>query len=410
MYKSFIKRMLDFIMSFVLLLLLLPILILLTVAGAIAMKGNPFFIQERPGKIKKKTGKEKIFNLIKFRTMDNRKDKDGKLLPDSVRLNNYGRFIRSTSLDELVSLVNVLKGDMSLVGPRPLLVDYLSYYTPEQRMRHNVRPGITGLAQIGGRNAISFEERFELDLEYVKNMSFFLDAYIVVKTIKTVLKREGIYMKDTNSFYNGNDKKQKEKLIIIGSGGHGRVLYDIAKLNGYKEVNFLDDNENSSAIGKVCDYVKYLRDCDFIVGIGNSRVREKIQLSLQESGAKVVSLIHPKSVIANEAEIGNGSVVMAGAVVNTNTKIGRGVILNTNSVVEHDCSVDDFSHISVGAKVCGTVEVGKRTWVGAGATVINNKKVCSDCMIGAGATVVKDIELSGTYIGVPARVLEVKTI
>lgn len=410
MYKRFIKRMLDFIISFVLLILLFPLLILLTVAGTIAMKGNPFFIQKRPGKIDRKTGKEKIFSLIKFRTMDNRCDKLGKLLPDAERINNYGNFIRSASLDELPSIINVLIGDMSLVGPRPLLVDYLRYYTPEQRKRHNVRPGITGLAQINGRNSLSFEERFELDVKYVKNMSFFLDFSIVMKTIKTVLKREGIYMKDTNSFYIDSKKKKKDKLIIIGSGGHGRVIYDIAKLNGYKEVDFLDDNENSSAIGKVCDYVKYLSDCDFIVGIGNSKVREKIQLKLQESGADVIFLVHPKSVIAPSTEIGVGSVVMAGVVVNTNVKIGRGVILNTNSSVDHDCVVEDFSHISVGARVCGTVEIGKRTWIGAGATVINNKKICADCMIGAGATVVKDIELSGTYIGVPARALEVKAI
>ncbi len=155
------------------------------------MGGNPFFVQPRPGK-KGKDGKEKIFNLLKFRTMSNKKDKDGNLLPDEERLNKYGRFIRSTSLDELPELINILIGDLSLVGPRPLLVRYIPRYTEEQRRRHDVRPGLTGLAQINGRNAISWEEKFKLDVKYVDNITFLGDIKILFGTVTAVFKRDGI--------------------------------------------------------------------------------------------------------------------------------------------------------------------------------------------------------------------------
>lgn len=192
MYKHFFKRVIDFFISLIALIILSPILLILTVVGAIAMRGNPFFTQLRPGKIKKKTGEEKIFKLIKFRTMSNKKDENGNLLPDKDRLNGYGRFLRSTSLDELPELINILIGNMAIVGPRPLLVRYIERYSPEQRRRHEVRPGFTGLAQINGRNAISWEDKFKYDVQYVDNVTFIGDIKIIFGTVKTVLKREGI--------------------------------------------------------------------------------------------------------------------------------------------------------------------------------------------------------------------------
>ena len=191
MYPRFFKRLLDFSLSFAAIIVLSPVLLILAVIGAIAMRGNPFFVQPRPGK-KGKDGKEKIFKLLKFRTMSNAKDKDGNLLPDDVRLNKYGRFLRSTSLDELPELINILKGDMSIVGPRPLLVKYIPRYTPEQRRRHDVRPGLTGLAQINGRNTITWEERFAYDIEYVDSISFIGDIKIILGTVKAVFNRSGI--------------------------------------------------------------------------------------------------------------------------------------------------------------------------------------------------------------------------
>lgn len=186
MYAKCFKRILDFFLSLCALIVLSPILVILTVVGAVAMGGNPFFTQDRPGK------KEKIFKLVKFRTMNNKKDKHGKLLPDEKRLTTYGKFLRSTSLDELPELFNILKGDMSIVGPRPLLVQYLDRYTKEQHRRHEVRPGLTGLAQINGRNALSWEDKFRYDVKYVDNITFAGDVNIILKTIRNVLKREGI--------------------------------------------------------------------------------------------------------------------------------------------------------------------------------------------------------------------------
>lgn len=192
MYAKCFKRGIDFTLSLIALVVLFPILFVLAVIGAVAMKGNPFFTQMRPGRISKKTGKEKIFKLIKFRTMSNAKDKDGNLLPDDVRLNKYGRFLRSTSLDELPELLNILVGDMAIVGPRPLLVKYLDRYSDEQRHRHDVRPGLTGYAQAHGRNALSWEERFKMDVWYTQNVTFKVDVGILLATVKAVLKHDGI--------------------------------------------------------------------------------------------------------------------------------------------------------------------------------------------------------------------------
>lgn len=192
MYKKCIKRLLDFTISLLALIVLAPVIVLLTLIGTVAMKGNPFFTQLRPGKINSKSGKERIFRLIKFRTMSNSRDKNGNLLPDEIRLNKYGRFLRSTSLDELPELFNILIGDMSIIGPRPLLVKYLPLYSQEQRRRHNVRPGLTGLAQTNGRNALTWEMRFAYDIAYVDNITFSGDVIIILATVKSVLMREGI--------------------------------------------------------------------------------------------------------------------------------------------------------------------------------------------------------------------------
>ena len=191
-YERFIKRPLDFILSLAALVILSPVLLVLTIIGMIAMKGNPFFVQKRPGRIDKRTGQEKIFSLIKFRTMSNEKGADGELLSDEKRLNGYGRFLRSTSCDELPELLNILKGDMALVGPRPQLVRDMVFMTKEQRKRHTVRPGLTGLAQISGRNSIVWEMRFQKDLEYIREITFSRDTYITAMTFLKVFKREGI--------------------------------------------------------------------------------------------------------------------------------------------------------------------------------------------------------------------------
>ena len=200
MYSNFLKRFFDILISLIALLVLSPILLILIIVGAIAMKGNPFFIQPRPGRIDKKTGKERIFYMIKLRTMTNERDPEtGELLPDEKRLNGYGKFLRSTSLDELFELVNVFIGDMSLVGPRPQLVRDMVFMSDEQRKRHNVRPGITGLAQVNGRNNITWEQKFEFDLEYIKKITLWGDIKILFLTVLKVLKRSDTVREGTAS-------------------------------------------------------------------------------------------------------------------------------------------------------------------------------------------------------------------
>jgi len=198
------------------------------------------------------------------------------------------------------------------------------------------------------------------------------------------------------------------KLMIVGAGGHGKVIADIAEKNGYTDIMFLDDNASAKACGKyavvgTCQDAASYGDADFVVAIGNASVRRKIQTMLSDMGLHIVSLIHPSAAIGSNVEIGVGSVVMAGAVVNPYTVIGQGCIVNTCASVDHDCRIGDFVHVSVGAHLAGTVTVGDSTWIGAGATVSNNIKIVANCMVGAGAVVVKDIVENGTYTGVPAK-------
>ena len=213
MYAKFLKRFLDFLLSLLALSVLSPILLLLCIIGAIAMGGNPFFVQPRPGK-KDKNGKEKIFKLIKFRTMSNKTDENGKLLPDEARLNGYGKFLRATSLDELPELLNILLGDMSIVGPRPQLVRDMTFMTAQQRRRHDVRPGLTGLAQVSGRNNITWEQKFQYDLQYIDSgITLWNDMKIILQTVGKVLKRSDTVREGTASDLDFGDWLMQEGKI-----------------------------------------------------------------------------------------------------------------------------------------------------------------------------------------------------
>lgn len=206
MYRNFLKRIFDFLLSLIAILLLSPILLILIIVGIVKMGGNPFFTQERPGR------GGKVFKLVKFKSMNNKRDENGELLPDELRLTSYGRFIRNTSLDELPELINILKGDMAIVGPRPLLVRYLTRYNKTQARRHEVRPGLTGLAQVNGRNAISWDEKFRYDVEYVDNVSLLLDIKIILKTALKVVKRDGISSETSATMeeFMGNTEESNE--------------------------------------------------------------------------------------------------------------------------------------------------------------------------------------------------------
>lgn len=205
LYKKYFKRMLDIVLSFFALIILSPLLLTIAIIVSVNLGMPVIFKQARPGL------NGEIFHLYKFRSMSNKKDNEGNLLPDDVRLTKFGKILRATSLDELPELINILKGDMSIVGPRPLLVQYLPLYNEEQKKRHDVRPGLTGLAQVNGRNAISWEEKFSFDVKYVENICFTQDIIIIIKTIKKVLIREGISSNEsvTMDYFKGNEKNKE---------------------------------------------------------------------------------------------------------------------------------------------------------------------------------------------------------
>ncbi|SHI35804.1 sugar transferase [Aquimarina spongiae] len=201
MYKSFFKRVLDFCISFTVLVLISPLFLMLIVFLAIANQGKPFFVQRRPGK------NEKIFSIVKFKTMNDKKDDQGNLLPDKDRITKVGAFVRKTSLDEIPQLLNVLKGEMSLIGPRPLIIEYLPIYNSTQKKRHNVRPGITGWAQVNGRNSITWKKKFEYDVWYVEHLSFLVDLKIIGLTLQKVIQKKDVNLSEelTSEYFNGNN-------------------------------------------------------------------------------------------------------------------------------------------------------------------------------------------------------------
>lgn len=213
MYENCFKRIIDFCCALLALIVLSPFLIIFTILGAVFMGGNPFFTQPRPGK------DEKIFNLIKFRTMDNRRGADGELLPDEVRLNQYGKFLRSTSVDELPELINILKGDMAVIGPRPQLVRDMVFMSPGQRRRHSVRPGLSGLAQVNGRNVITWEDKLSWDLKYIEKITFLSDVKIILETFGKVFKRADINREGTASDMDFGD-------YLLEKGVVGRKEYE----------------------------------------------------------------------------------------------------------------------------------------------------------------------------------------
>lgn len=211
MYRCFIKRLLDIIISFTGIVLLSPFFVLLLLLVRVKLGSPVFFKQQRPGR------NEKIFQLVKFRTMTDKKDKEGKLLPDNERLTKFGRILRMTSLDELPELINILKGDMSLIGPRPLLVEYLPYYSEKEKLRHTVRPGLTGLAQASGRNYLDWDSRLGKDVEYVENLSFIMDVKVIFLTLKTLFGKSESVAEDTNAVEGNFAEIRKKRFQDTGS-------------------------------------------------------------------------------------------------------------------------------------------------------------------------------------------------
>ena len=261
LYKQFFKRFYDIVLSGLAIVVLSPIFIILIIAGAIAMRGNPFFTQQRPGK------NEKIFKLIKFRSMDNRRDKEGNLLPDEIRLNKYGKFIRKTSLDELPELFNIFIGNMSIIGPRPLLVKYLPWYTESEKHRHDVRPGLTGYAQTHGRNFVEWEKRFEEDVFYVNHISLWMDISLVFATIKVVLMHSGVGVDAMMDFDEYRRTAAKKSLHVLET-----PIYQIDSNLWVKREDFIPFSFGGNKARKAALFFKEFDQGDFdcVVTYGSS--------------------------------------------------------------------------------------------------------------------------------------------
>lgn len=402
------KRCLDITASLLGLLLLSPIIIFLAFIVRRKLGSPVLFRQTRPGL------NGVPFEMLKFRTMKDGVDSQGQPLPDSERMTPFGAFLRSSSLDELPGLWSVLKGDMSLVGPRPLLMEYLPLYSLEQRRRHDMKPGITGWAQVNGRNAISWEQKFQYDVWYVDNRSLWLDLKIIMLTIKKVFVREGITAAGEVTMPKFSGTIPSHKLAILGTGGHGKVVADTAEMCGWSDIEFFDDRwpsmtmvEHWSVKGDTQILLSRLQEFEgVIVAIGNNSIRHFKMNELLGAGANLISLLHPAAVISKYVAVGRGVVVLAGAVVNASVKIGDGTILNTSSSIDHDCVLAECVHISPGARLAGGVDVGFLTWIGIGACVRECVSIGSNVTVGAGAVVVGDTVDDVTLVGVPAKVFE----
>ncbi len=402
--NKFFKRLFDIVASASGLIILSPVFLILVYLIRKNLGSPVFFIQERPGK------DGRPFKMIKFRSMRDAIDKDGNPLPDSERLTDFGKKLRSTSLDELPELWNVLKGEMSLVGPRPLLMGYLPLYNEFQNRRHEMKPGVTGWAQVNGRNALSWDEKFACDVWYIDHYSFWLDMKILFLTVRKVLIKEGISAQGEATMppFTG-----KRKLAVVGAGGHGKVVADLAAALGtYGEIVFLDDRAQGSIDGfSVIGTTLLLENSlspeqyDVAVAVGNNRIRRQIAGRAAALGFKLPVLIHPDATVSPSATIGQGSVVMAQAVVQAGSVLKDGVIVNTAATVDHDCLLDAFVHISPGAHLSGNTHIGEESWIGTGACSRQQTTVGSGVTAGAGAIIVCDIPDGMTVAGNPAKPL-----
>lgn len=399
-----VKRLFDIIASASGLIVLSPVFLILAYLIRKNLGSPVFFIQERPGKDRKP------FKMVKFRSMRDALDSDGIPLPDGERLTPFGKKLRAASLDELPELWNVLKGDMSLVGPRPLLMQYLPLYDNFQNRRHEMKPGITGWAQVNGRNAASWDERFACDIWYIDHFSLCLDIKILLLTVKKVLIKEGISAQGEATMppFTG-----KRKLAVVGAGGHGKVVADLAAALGrYREIVFLDDRAQGSIDGfPVIGTTLLLENSlspeqyDVAVAVGNNRIRRQIAEKAAALGFKLPVLIHPDAYVSPSATVGQGSVVMAKAVVQADSVLKDGVIVNTAATVDHDCLLDAFVHISPGAHLSGNTHIGEESWIGTGACSRQQTTVGSRVIAGAGAVIVCDIPDGMTIAGNPAKPL-----
>ena len=348
--------------------------------------------------------KVKYSKVIKFKTMTDERDTDGNFLPDENRLTKVGKFVRSTSIDELPQLFNVLKGDMALIGPRPLLVQYLPLYSKEQARRHEVRPGITGWAQCNGRNAISWTRKFELDVWYVDHCSFLLDLRILFITLKKVFVREGISQDGTGDDGGFLQEIIKSRYVFVWrKWSQAKVIIDILCAQGSQVEGLIDDN---SEIRELHGYPVFHGRSDLfplIISIGDNRIRRMISQHMQGVFGRA---IHPSAIVSPSATIGEGTVIMQGAIVQADAQIGKHCIINTGASIDHESVIADYVHISPHSTLCGNVYVGEGSWIGAGSIVIPGLRIGRWCVIGAGSVVTKDIPDGVLAVGNRCKIIK----
>lgn len=411
-----LKRLFDIIISAFLLILLSP-LFLFIVYKVKKNLGDPvLFRQIRPGL------NGKSFEMIKFRTMKDVFDSNGNPLPDSERLTSFGKMLRATSLDELPELWNVLKGDMSLVGPRPLLVEYLPLYNEQQAKRHNVRPGITGYAQVNGRNAISWEQKFELDTWYVEHQTLWLDIQILFKTVKKVFFKEDINAEGEATISKFEGTKLDQVYAIYGASGCGRSLMPVARSylakQGIKaDIYFIDDSLDSEILinnHKAVNYDTFKRlnitNKFILVAIANSTIREKLVEKIYNDKLNLWSIFADNIVVMDNVEISSGAAISPFSTIGSNVKIGKAFHANLYSYVEHDCIIGDYVTFAPGVKCNGNVHIEDHVYVGAGVVIKQGTKnnplvIGKGAVVGMGAIVTKNVPANTTVIGNPAAPL-----
>jgi|GEM_PF-32876 len=413
MYRKTGKRLFDLLAASFGLLLLLPLLLLLVLSVALAFRASPLFAQTRAGQ------HGRPFRLWKLRTMTDCRNGSDELLPDTERLRPLGRWLRRTSLDELPQLWNVLCGEMSLVGPRPLLPEYVPLYTPDQRRRLAIRPGLTGWAQVNGRNRLTWEVRFQYDLEYVDQYSLLLDMQILLKTIRKIGYGRDVDASPDQTMprFTGSG----EPVAVYGAGGFGREVIDLLEAinrqqpGRWRILGFFDDGfvrgqtvAGYSVLGGLSELNAYAAPLAVAMAIGQPATRRCLVAAIDNPLVFFPTLIHPSVDIRPEQriELGEGCLLCAGTLLTVDIRLGRHVILNLNTTVGHDAVIGDFCALMPGVRVSGEVRLGEDVYVGTGATVINRVTVGAGATIGAGAVVTRDLPPYCTAVGVPARPLK----
>lgn len=383
-------RCLEFLSALILLVILSPVILIVSVVILFTLGRPILFKQQRPGL------NAQPFTFYKFRTMKAGSEND------AARLTKTGLWLRKLSLDELPQLYNILLGNLSFVGPRPLLMEYLPLYSPEQMRRHAVKPGITGWAQINGRNAITWLEKFKLDIWYVDNKSVWLDFKILFLTAIKVLQAKDINSQTSVTM----EKFAVKNLVIVGAGGHGLVVAEAAELmQAWDRIYYLDPKYSS---GSVINNIPVITELptghtEIVVAIGNNIQRLNLTQKYIDQGYTCPVIVHPQACVSRSASLAAGTVVLAQAVINAQSVVGLACIVNTAAVIEHQCLLSAGVHVSPNACLAGNVVVGTCSWIGAGAVIINNKHIAHNVTVGAGAVVVTDIAAEQRVIGVPAK-------